>query len=121
MNLTDIVPPLELCKLIPDGEFSDTALVFACQPDDDDGEEINVFTRDMIEHLETRLGGTPYTLYPAPTLQEILASMPHCSCRHDHLGWTTSSFYVEGNKPEFGSNPTAVMKLFLKLKGIYHE
>lgn len=72
MNIEDLVPPLELCKKIPAGEFEDSALAFACQPDDDDGEETNIFTRDMIEHLEKRWGGTPYTLYPAPTLQEIL-------------------------------------------------
>lgn len=27
-NLEKLVPPLEFCKLIPDGEFADSALVY---------------------------------------------------------------------------------------------
>ena len=28
MELKDLVPPLELCKLIPEGEFSESALCY---------------------------------------------------------------------------------------------
>lgn len=132
-NLTDIVPPLELCKLIPEGEFEETALAFACQPDDDDEEEVNIFTRDMIKHLENRWGGTPYTLYPAPTLQEILAALPPYGKNETILAccvpdWADFNARVFGEHWRVGytgncsindKNPAAAaLKLWLKLKGI---
>lgn len=127
-NLIDIVPPLELCKKIPDGEFADSALLFACQPDDDDGEEINVFPRAMIEHLENRCGGTPYTLYPAPILQEVLGDLtklcvtPEIFYAHENcwkaIGATLDAdgmfkYHQEGSR----SPATAALNLWLKLKG----
>lgn len=116
-NLTDLVPPLELCKLIPAGEFEDTAFQW---------QEATIKGKvcvDIIQHYPLEWKHPEWAnLYPAPTLQEIQASMPHCSCRHDHLGWTVVSFYVGGNGPEFERNPTtAALKLWLELKGSEHE
>lgn len=112
-NLTDLVPPLELCKLIPKGEFADSAFVWV----------VNGDYQPKFQIVDKRkypfIPEDGATLYPAPTLQEIQASMPHCSCRHDHLGWTVVSFYVNGIRPEFEENPaTAALKLWLKSKGI---
>lgn len=133
-NLTDLVPPLELCRNIPEGEFEDSALVFACQPnDDDEEEEVNIFTRDMVEHLEKRWGGTPYTLYPAPTLQEIMAALPPYGKNEQILAccvpdWADFDARIFGEHWRVGytgdcsindKNPaTAALKLWLKLKGI---
>lgn len=129
MNLTDLVPPLDLCKLIPEGEFQDSALVFACQTDDDDGEEFNVFTRDMIEHLNKRFGGTPYTIYPAPTLQEILEEL-HKYEEDVYVKWSETAYHewlinAYTQNSDFQEHDrnivTAALKLWLKMKGIYHE
>ena len=75
-ELEDLIPPLELCKMIPDGHFADSALVWA-RPGNigvlvgkDDLWEI--FERASLEKTEEML--------PAPTTDEILAVMaifPH--------------------------------------------
>lgn len=107
-NSTDLVPPLELCKLIPEGEFADSYFVWAKI------DKWVILLRNCVEKNKAYIAED--VIYPAPTLQEIQASMPHCSCRHDHLGWTVVSFYVDGNRPEFESYPaTAALKLYLKL------
>lgn len=71
-KLKDIVPPLELCKMIPKGEFADSTLVWSlvgthyCE----DGmfDEIGVITRSR--------GRQTNIQFPAPTLAEILDELP---------------------------------------------
>lgn len=66
MKLEEIVPPLELCKKIPVGEFEDSVFVWKINPD----------YMPKFQVLDVRIypfipkDGT--TLYPAPTLQEII-------------------------------------------------
>ena len=66
-NLESIVPPLDLCKMIPAGEFEDTALVWV---DDQDGIE-TVLPRDVAQFKLFDV----YHMTPAPTLAEILNAL----------------------------------------------
>lgn len=61
-NLKSIVPPLELCKLIPEGEFEDSALVWVFK-----GNEEECAPRTMFNAIPNS-----WKVYPAPTLEEIL-------------------------------------------------
>jgi len=68
MNIEDLVPPLELCKLIPKGEFEDTAFQW---------QEVTIKGKvcvDIIQHYPLEWEHPEWAnLYPAPTLQEVLA------------------------------------------------
>lgn len=70
-NLTDLVPPLNLCKLIPAGEFQDSALVWRVPnssfPLEDEFYEIH--RRDKCESWMKD------KQIPAPTLQEIMEAI----------------------------------------------
>lgn len=75
MKLEDLVPPLELCKLIPKGEFEDTAFCwlvkdYAC-----------VLPTSQIYPVKTPFVELRrYTVkgdyIPAPTLEEIMEKLP---------------------------------------------
>ena len=77
-NLESIVPPLELCKLIPaGGEFEDSVLVW----------DIHGHGKFDKWHVEKRVNRSvrfgdygimspPHADIPAPTLAEILAKLP---------------------------------------------
>jgi len=68
MNLEKIVPPLDLCKLIPEGEFEDSALAWMLN---------KIFGKKMWLIVENCPGRIAYRrklgceIYPAPTLAEI--------------------------------------------------
>lgn len=64
-NLKSIVPPLELCKLIPEGEFEDSALVWV------DGNTQNP-NSVFVEPRRYAIDGTHR---PAPTLEEVLEAI----------------------------------------------
>ena len=63
-NLKNIVPPVEMCKLIPEGEFEDSALVWYRFWGED-----NVRPRDQWSGFN---GERPA---PAPTLEEVLEAI----------------------------------------------
>ena len=92
MNLQDLVPPLALCKLIPKGEFEDSALLW--------------FSNYHFGgwHIEKRELAVAFTdngeLYPAPTLQEI---------------YDSKEYRYIYEKP---MDIEIAMKFWLKLKGI---
>jgi len=58
-ELKHLVPPLELCRKIPPGEFKDSALFWFF-----DGHSWSLVPRDFYPH--------PFHFIPAPTLQDIL-------------------------------------------------
>ena len=62
MNIEDLVPPFELCRQIPAGEFADTAFVWA---------EISKFCETVL--IRRRFVEKNLRTAPAPTLQEVLA------------------------------------------------
>lgn len=118
-KLEDLVPPLELCKKIPAGEFEDSALEWFK----------DCFFGEW--HVEKRGFADAFTgngeLYPAPTLQEILrATSPGgytgVFCSHEGDGdWSIGDcerdLYVkngyEGENPE-----TLALRWWFKQKGI---
>lgn len=63
-KLKNIVPPVELCKQIPEGEFEDSALVWVY---DMDGLEM-VMPREVVQFEGTKM-------IAAPTLEEILNAL----------------------------------------------
>lgn len=65
MKLEELVPPLELCKLIPAGEFEESAFMRGLHAEFD-----TVIHRENL-HIFTVNGEA---FFPAPTLEEILAA-----------------------------------------------
>lgn len=63
-NLESIVPPLELCKQIPAGEFEDSALVWC-----------RVRGKDVVCEREHWVGVFGTSPVPAPTLEEVLEAI----------------------------------------------
>lgn len=64
-NLESIVPPVELCKQIPEGEFEDSALVWV---DGNTQNQNSVF-------VEPRRYAIDGTHRPAPTLEETITTL----------------------------------------------
>lgn len=115
-NLEKLVPPLELCKLIPEGEFKETVFIW-----------MEVEASATMEKTWSLMEGTPYARnrtnrqIPAPTLEEILAKIPFAQVSifadksfviHPRFGKERHMRYHDNNAA------TAAMKLYLKLKGI---
>lgn len=109
MELNDIVPPLELCKLIPAGEFADSALVWFSNYHFGGW---HIEKRGLAEALTDN-----YELYPAPTLQEILKELDEFEVWGNNISdeHTVVSEFVQY---EDENTATAALKVWLKLKGI---
>jgi len=92
MNLEQLVPPLELCQQIPQGAFADSALVWTrtwCR-----GEPCVQPREEANEN-----GWTTYA--PAPTLAEILETLPKFNKNEVCLA-VVPDFPDEGEKRIFG-------------------
>ena len=99
-SLESIVAGLELCKKIPDGEFTDTALVWI------DGNTQN----PEYVFVEPRRYAIDGTFIPAPTLEEILEGIGEIET------WNTMKIArITDGKQNLTNN---AMKRWLKLKGI---
>lgn len=104
-NLESIVPPLELCKRIPAGEFEDSALVWC-----------RVRGKDMVYPFEQWIGFGGMPPIPAPTLEEILDALGDlgsvfCKC------WIR----VGNNFYEYPIESEEALQLWFKVKGIEVE
>jgi hypothetical protein len=86
-KLEDVVPQVELCKLIPDGEFEDAALAwihadvvgFVCRTSGCEqvaGKEWQLIRSNASRVIRSRKRCEE--IYPAPMLEEIMAAMPYC-------------------------------------------
>lgn len=114
MNLTDLVPPIELCKLIPVGGFDDSAL----------GHH-RYCIKDGKEYYEVVQRGNTHSFtdvqYPAPTLEEIIRKIRlDLLCGLEHHG----DFYVANRHIgwlEDERAATAAIKFYFKLKGIEYN
>ena len=70
----DIVPPLDLCKLIPIDEFTDSVLVWE--------RNIGLDRTEYEPVVNTRKAALDYNIIcPAPTLEEVLKKLPLATCR----------------------------------------
>jgi thiol-disulfide isomerase/thioredoxin len=113
MNLKDLVPQPELCKMIPEGEFADSALYWATQFK---GTITDVFPRECGFCDKFHIV-TDCIAYPAPTLQEILKELDEFEVCGGNISdeHTVVSEFVQY---EDENTATAAMKVWLKLKGI---
>ena len=118
-TLERIVPPLELCKLIPEGEFEDSSLVWVY--DDVVGFLCRTSGCEQIHKKEWQLQNnhprkiairrkSGHEIYPAPTLEEVLEAMGKVE------NWDTATI----TRP-VGVNTRIVdtaLKRWFKVKGI---
>lgn len=103
-NLKSIVPPLELCKQIPVGEFEDTALVWEKSEKYFQATEIIDYEYKVVARDESKGG------FPAPTLEEVLEAIGKVE------NWDTATI----TRP-IGVNTRIVdtaLKRWFKVKGI---
>ena len=123
-KLADLVPPLELCKLIPKGEFEESYAinVYIC------GEWLLMPVDDCASDIKEK-----HSYYPAPTLEEIMAKLPPYA-KNEHIlaccvpDWADFNARIFGEHWRVGytgdasindkSPSTAALKLWLKFKGI---
>lgn len=115
-NLKSIVPPLELCKKIPAGEFEDTALVWKERTG-------NIFRDDRVkirepEDISYKVESAEVNYFPAPTAGEIMAKLDTPSLWHRGTGrWYCMC--KEHVMVEAGENTSdAALRLWLRVKGI---
>ena len=104
-KLESIVPPLELCKRIPAGEFEDSALArynFHGVP--------ILRWRDNIEKLD---GVRPI---PAPTLEEILDAIGDLCA-----SFCTNGIQIDNQFYEYPIESEEALRLWFKVKGIEVE
>ena len=101
-KVENIVPPLELCKRIPAGEFEDTALVWC-----------RVRGEDVVCPREHWVGVFGMSPVPAPTLEEILEAI------REIQAWDTLTITrATDDKTQLA---TAALRLWFKVKGIEVE
>ena len=120
-NLESIVPPLELCKQIPEGEFEDSALVWEKSEKYFQATEIIDYEYKVVTRAESNGG------FPAPTLEEIITTLLtygwlvkiDCRIQLD----TLIEFYSEKqSKTEFGNTASeTALRLWFKVKGVKIE
>lgn len=125
MSLEKLVPQLDLCKLIPAGEFEDSAFVWIeveiPQENKKEWRVVNA-TKPILACHNPK--------HPAPTLHEIMAELSLCdvycdtgwfcmvgSPDHWSIGNCECDLYVR-NGTENNSPEASAIKVWLKLKGI---
>ena len=118
-KLEELVPPLELCKLIPKGEFEDSALMWIeVEIPQENKKEWRVIAANKI----LRICHNPK--HSAPTLQEIMEKLHGgfnlTECNRGVRGWLIDccvgieDIYARDEH----SGATAALKLWLKMKGV---
>ena len=118
MKLEDLVPPLELCKQIPEGEFADSAFIYT---------ETGLHMREIQGLVNGEWITLTFAGIPAPTLAEIMAALNDCGnvfLRKDDDGWMIMR-ELPGDDEGYGyevtterdhDNPTtAALKLWLEV------
>lgn len=119
-NIEKLVPPPELCKRIPVGKFEASALVLIFWHKSPNT-PVEIRTRCEVENdpeFDDLVEDQRIIIYPAPTLQEILAELAR---RHALISVTallSGGWQVFGwrTPAEEDSNPaTAALKLWLEV------
>ena len=104
-NLKSIVPPLELCKQIPEGEFEDSAMAWY--------NFHGVLILRWRDNLENLTGVRPI---PAPTLEEILDDFffngaVFCNC----------GIVIKNDFYEYPTESEKALRMWFEIKGIEVE
>lgn len=107
MSLKKLVPPIELCRKIPTGEFAESAMIWG---------EINGHEPQLYSS-KAKLGKM-FEVCPAPTLEEIIRKIRiDLLCGIEHHG----NFYVANRHIGCCDDEraaTAALRLWFQLKGI---
>lgn len=144
MQLKELVPPPELCKLIPAGEFADSAFVWALRKAELPyvGVAVGINKGTVVdgdhtlctrEHANKVFWGhgkneIPCPTIPAPTFDEILDELHKCLedvfvkwSETAYHGWLVNA-YSHGRNEDYQAHDqrktTAAIKVWLKMKGI---
>lgn len=111
--LKEIVPPLELCRLIPHPHFWHSAMCWRTFNKGRKDEYTIVFPTGTLDPLDDDI--------PAPTIAEIMNDMHHCRLKHKG----NLFFFERRNKIGAcagGYNPAEIaLQVWLKLKGISYQ
>ena len=125
MTLQDLVPPLELCKLIPKGEFENTAFCWI-----DRGHACILPTGRKYPEVMPFIELRRYTMQgdeiPAPTLQEIMEKIDEMTCTVTTVlklpySWKTDTIDKEDNlivRRDAKSPVSAALRVCLELMGV---
>lgn len=111
MSIEQLVPPLELCRAIPKGEFKDTYFSYSwCSFRNE-----YIICKTEWKH--------PKLSFPAPTLQEILEDLPRdfefSRCYEDNVPTEKYITIIGTEIGEVGNNGAeSAMKTWLNIKGI---
>lgn len=118
MKLEELVPPLELCKLIPEGEFEDSALMWVLLSN---GREYKLKRRTTFLESQQKY-------ISAPTLEEILQELVNLSVYRIKVCKSWGEWHIDCydnerliEKDSVKNIATAALKLWLKMKGIDYE
>lgn len=112
-KLKSIVPPLELCKRIPAGEFEDSVLMWR--------ERIGNISRDERvkirepEDISYKVESATVNYFPAPTLEEILDDLFFTAVFCKGGIWIIDRFY------EYPTESEEALRLWLTVKGVKIE
>ena len=129
-KLEDLVPPLDLCRKIPVGKFEDSALVLIFWHKSPNT-PVEIRTRCEVENdpeFDDLVEEQRIIIYPAPTLEEILAELPKFDMNEIPLacvpefggerrifGGAWAVGYTDKNNATDKSAATAALKLWLEL------
>lgn len=118
MKLEEIVPPFDLCKKIPAGEFEDSALLYVVRH----GWHRGVFNDVMVR--QDLLNWSDTENYPAPTATEILKVLwndyqkPTVYFRNIWHATVVNDYGDEITAVDNENAANAALKLWLELKGV---
>ena len=119
-ELKNLVPPLELCKLIPQGEFEDSSAIWVFFPKSD--KKFHLYLREDYDWSKSEN-------YPAPTFYEILDELHKCQddvfikwSNTAYHGWLVNA-YTHGRNEDYQAHDeskviAALLKVWLKMKGV---
>lgn len=122
-KLENLVPPVDLCKLIPAGEFEDAAFAwvlsdvvgFVCRTsgcEQVSGKQWQLTRSNASRIIRARKRGEQ--IFPAPTLQEILAQLNESEVWHVNA---SLHFCKKDRKYKYPSDDA--LKIWLVWKGIW--
>lgn len=122
-NLESIVPPLDLCKKIPEGEFKGSVLVWKERIGN--SRDARVKIREP-EDISYKVESVEVNYFPAPTLEEMRWELRNlsvtvyeniivASCKIDPETWVSETV----NPGEHDADAT--LRIWLKQKGIEVE
>lgn len=117
MSIENLVPPLDLCKKIPAGEFNYTAFSWYAELQHINRKPPHEYSYYVADSKKDNLAWGGYKAYPAPTLEEIIRKIRlDLLCGIEHHG----DFYVANRHIgcfEDERAAAAALRLWLKLKG----